>query len=59
MTTEEMYDYLMDNLGVSQETMSVVCCINGYSKETMEDILYAVTGYRYFDQYMEELEEED
>ena len=59
MITEEMYDYLMDDLGVSQETMSVVCCINGFSKETMEDILYAVTGYRDFDQYLEELEEED
>ena len=59
MTTEEMYDYLMDVIGVSQETMSVVCCINGFSKETMENILYAVTGYRYFDQYLEELEGEE
>ena len=59
MTIEKMYDYLMDNLGVSEQTMNVVCCINGYSKETMEDILYAVTGYKYFDQYIEEINKED
>ena len=59
MTVEEMYDYLMDVVGVSQETMSVATCINGYSKETMKAILYATTGYWDFDQFQEELNEED
>lgn len=59
MTTEAMYDYLMDVLGVSQETMSVVCCINGFNTETMESILYAVTGYRSFEQLEDDLNEED
>lgn len=54
MTTDEMYDYLVGVVGVSEETIQIVTSINGYSTETMEDILYAVTGYRDFDQYMEE-----
>lgn len=59
MTIEDMYDYLMDVVGVSQETMSVACCINGFNQSTMESILYAITGYSDFQQYEEELNEED
>ena len=57
MTVDEMYDYLVDTVGVSEETVQVVTSINGYSKETMEDILYAVTGYKDFDQYESENED--
>lgn len=35
---------------VSEETLQVVTAINGYTLETLEDILYAVTGLRSFDQ---------
>lgn len=45
----EMWDTLLD-LGVSEETLNIVTCIKGYNEETMLDILYAVTGYRNFDQ---------
>lgn len=38
------------NLGVSEETINVVTKINGYSLESLESILYAVFGYRSFDQ---------
>ena len=54
MTVDEMYDYLVDTVGVSEETVRVVTHINGYSKESMEDILYVVTGYKDFDQYKNE-----
>jgi hypothetical protein len=59
MTNDEMYDYLTDVCGVSAETVSVVTSINGYNRETMEDILYVVTGYRTFDQAKGETDEED
>ena len=55
MDTNEMWDYLVDTVGVSEETMEVVTAINGYSAGTFEDVLYAKTGYRDFDQ----LEDED
>jgi len=59
MTKEEMYDYLIDVVGVSQETMSVATCIKGFTKNTMEAVLYAVTGYWDFDQFQEDLNEEE
>lgn len=58
-TAEQMHDYLVDVVGVSDETINVVTAINGYSTETMCDILYAVTGYKYFDQYSKEVEYND
>ena len=53
MTVELAWEYLV-NLGVLEETLKVVTAINGYSLETMEDVLYAVTGYRTFEQLEEE-----
>ncbi|MBO5017050.1 MAG: hypothetical protein J6C92_14760 [Bacteroidaceae bacterium] len=49
MSVDEMWDYLLD-MGVSDETLQIVTDINGYSEQTMCDILYAVSGYRDFDQ---------
>lgn len=54
MDTNEMWDYLVDTVGVSEETLRIVTAINGYSKETMRDVLYSVTGYRDFDQMEED-----
>ena len=50
MSVDEMWDYLLEAVGVSEETLRVVTDINGYSEQTMCDILYSVTGYRDFDQ---------
>ena len=49
-----MHDYLVDVVGVANETVQVVTKINGYTTETMCDILYVVTGYKDFEQYLEE-----
>ena len=56
MNKEQMWEKL-EELGVSYETLNIVTDINGFTEETMEDILYAVTGYRTFEQYMEEEKE--
>ena len=50
MTVEEMWDYLLDNGIAQEETLQVVCNINGYTTQTMEDVLYVLTGEREFDQ---------
>ena len=55
MNTDEMWDYLTEVVGVSEETLRIVTRIDDYSTETMEAVLYAATGYQYFDQ----LEDED
>ena len=50
---ERMWNELLE-LGVSEQTLQIVTSINGYSQETLNDILFAHTGYRSFDQ-LEEL----
>lgn len=48
MTLDEIWERLLEY--VSEETLQIVTDINGYSEETLYDILYAATGYRNFDQ---------
>lgn len=49
MSKEQMWERL-EELGVYEQTLQIVTDINGYSEETMLDILYAHTGYRNFEQ---------
>lgn len=66
---DEMRDFLEEMLVeydiATQEEIDLVCNINGYSLETMEDILYARTGLRSIEQFCDEynidnpFEEED
>lgn len=53
MNTNEMWDKL-EELGVSEQTLQIVTSINGYTTDTLEDVLYAHTGYRNFDQLDDE-----
>lgn len=54
-TIEDMYNYLVDVVGVQEQTMQVAIAPNGYSTETMCDVLYVLTGYRDFTQCDEEM----
>lgn len=59
MTEEELmkyYDLLLD-MGVSEQTLVFITNINGFSYETLCDILYQVSGYRTFEQLKESEEE--
>lgn len=58
MTKGQMWDELMD-MGVTEETLQIVTSINGYSEDTLEDILYVVTGYRSFGQLQGEFDDHD
>lgn len=49
MNKKKMWDVLVEQ-GVSEQTLRIVTDINGFSEETMKDVLYAHTGYRDFDQ---------
>lgn len=59
MNVDSAWDFLVNNQIVSEEILRVVTCINGYSLSTLEHVLYAVTGYRDFDQYLGEEGEDD
>lgn len=58
---DELWDKYIEYGICSEETLRVVTSINGYNEETMNDILYATTGYRSWEQYTESegIEEED
>lgn len=49
---DEFWDKLV-SLGVSEETLETVTCLNGYSLETLQSILYVRFGYRLFAQLSE------
>ena len=53
MSLEEYSNYLINNLGVNEETINCITSINGYNEETLNSILYYYTGYRDLEQYLE------
>lgn len=56
LTKDEMWDILREYEIASEETITVVVNINGYTEDTMLDILYATTGFRNFEQLAEDLD---
>lgn len=49
MRISKAWDALLAS-GLSEETLQIVTSINGYSMETLSDVLYAHTGLRSFNQ---------
>lgn len=56
MTAEECLNILEEDGIATIDEIQLVTDINGYSKETLKDILYARRGNRDFDQYLEDVE---
>ena len=44
-----MWNILIEDCGVSEETLRIITNINGYNSQTLHDVLYAVAGERLFD----------
>ena len=53
MSLEEYYNYLIDYELVSQETLDIITSINGYNEDTLNSVLYCVSGYCDIEQYLE------
>lgn len=49
LTVNEMWDRL-EEMGVNEQTLRIVTDINGYNEETLLDVLYALSGFRNFEQ---------
>ena len=45
---ERAWAWLLENGVVGEETLRVVTDINGFNMETMQDVLYSVSGERAF-----------
>lgn len=54
MPITEAWDLLVESGLVSNETLEIITSINGYSEDTLNDVLYVTTGYRNFDQWLED-----
>ena len=52
--TTELHGILLGHALATKREIALVANINGYSEGTLIDILYAVTGYQSFEQYLEE-----
>ena len=48
-----VWDYIIDNGIATQDELQLVTDINGYSVDTLNDVLYARTGYRSIEQAAE------
>lgn len=52
MNLEEYYNYLIDMDIVSEDSLRLITRINGYNENTLDDVLYCLTGYRDLEQYL-------
>lgn len=51
----DTYDFIIEYDIATESELTLVCCINGRSVETLNDVIYARTGYRNIEQIKEEL----
>lgn len=52
--TNKLWDRIVNAGIASEDTLRVITAINGYSVETLNDVIYAVTGLRNWKQYKAE-----
>ena len=53
MNLDEIYNYMIGYELVSNETLDIITSINGYNEDTLNDVLYCVSGYHDIKQYLE------
>lgn len=46
----KIWDYIVETGVATEEELRLVTDINGYSEETLNDVIYARTGYRDIEQ---------
>lgn len=53
----EVWNLLIEYGVATQEELELVTCINGYNIDTLNDIIYARTGYQNIEQIQDEIAE--
>ena len=51
---DEIYEYLTLNQFFTDEELSLLCCINGRSVDTLNSAIYARYGFRTFEALLED-----
>lgn len=54
MTIEEIWDEIIEVGIVTESELQLITSINGYNIDTLNDVIYARTGYRDIEQLKEE-----
>ena len=54
---DEVWDLLVEYGVATQEELELITCINGYNIDTLNDVIYARTGYRDIEQLQDEIAE--
>jgi len=49
----DLYDYLLDTETASEQTLGVALALGGQTVETLESVLFVLTGYRTLEQLTE------
>ena len=52
---DEVWDLLIGYGVATQEELELVTCINGHNINTLNDVIYARTGYRNIEQLQDEM----
>lgn len=50
----EIWEYIIEHEIATEKELQLITDINGYKEETLNDVLYARTGYRDIEQIKEE-----
>ena len=50
---EKLWDLIVNYKLATVQSLQLVTRLNGYTLETLEDVLYALTGYHSYEQFME------
>jgi len=53
MTIEDVWDYLVEYQIATKEELALITNINGYNEQSLNDVIYARTGYRDIEQLQE------
>ena len=59
MEWNEMYDLLLEYEVTTEEALSLACAIGGCNEETMERVLFYYTGWKSFEGWLGEVNEEE
>ncbi len=50
---EKLWDLIVNYELATESTLQLITRLNGYNVETLENVLYALTGFQSYEQFME------
>ena len=59
MDKNQVWDYIIENAIATEDELKLVTCINGFNEDTLNDVIYARTGYHSVDQLEGKDEDDD